>query len=83
MAFGVLGTTELVGAHPVQEVNALDSLWNFIGFHVSKNLVLRAITDAVIANGSVAASVIALIVARRYDEFSVKPFTSNAITIPF
>jgi len=37
----------------------------------------------VIANGSVAASVIALIVARRYDEFSVKPFTSNAITIPF
>ncbi len=83
MTFGVLGTTELVTAHLVQEVNALDPLWNFIGFHVSKNLVLRAITDAVIANRSVTASVIELIVASGCDQCSMKPFASNAMTIPF
>lgn len=72
VAFGVLGTTGSMGAHLVQGGSALDPLWNFVGFRVTANLVLSANIDAAIAITSVAALVVAMYVARRYDLFSVK-----------
>jgi len=72
VAFGVLGTTGSMGAHLVRGGSAFDPLWNFVGFRVSANLIRRANTDAATTIGSVAAFVIALVVARRYDQFSVK-----------
>lgn len=72
VAFGILGTTGSMGAHLVQGGSALDPLWNFVGFQVTANLVLDANMDAAIAIASAAALVIALVVARRYDLFSVK-----------
>lgn len=72
VAFGLLGTTGSMGAHLVQGGSALDPLWNFVGFRVGANLVLNANIDALIAIASAAALVIALVIGRRYDLFSVK-----------
>jgi hypothetical protein len=72
VAFGVLGTTGSMGAHLVQGGSALDPLWNFVGFRVTADLVLSAGTDAFIAIASVAALIVSLYIARRYDLFSVK-----------
>jgi hypothetical protein len=72
VAFGILGTTGSMGAHLVQGGSALDPLWNFVGFRVGANLVLTTNINALIAIASAGALVIALVIARRYDLFSVK-----------
>lgn len=72
LAFGVLGMSGSLGAHTTKGESVLDPLWNIIGVEIQETIALDPNVAAGIALASVVLLLISLLVARRYDLFSVK-----------
>jgi hypothetical protein len=64
--------TGSVGAHLTIGESLLDPLWNLVGLDIGEDLALQPSTAAMLALLSVVGLVIALLVARRKDLFTVK-----------
>ena len=72
VSFGILGTTGSMGAHITKGGSAMDPIWSLVGFKVTTDLIINSNIAAFVALASMAAIVISLVVARRYDLFQMK-----------
>ena len=72
VSFGVLGTTGSMGAHITKGGSAMDPIWNLVGFQVTSDLTLDSNTAALLAFVSMGVIVVSLVIAKRYDLFSMK-----------
>lgn len=72
VSFGVLGTTGSMGAHITKGESAMDPIWNLVGFQVNSDIILHSNTAALVSLVSMVVIILSLVVAKRYDLFSMR-----------